>query len=446
MSGKKCQIIIGILLLLFSHGTVLVAELVIPPGASAILNRELARNMNTYPLNQNEAQKIGDRFAHWVAQSMDFDVAQKRMSAQFAGRETFYEELAENIPIFMFGRGAKGLTSDTPVPIIYRRSAGRFSFRKLLDVKAETTVDDGVAMEMAITFLNDLGLIAQTTLDMIGQITYPRLIQLDPPEDDEGPDTESVILQQVRFSRMFAGRPVLNSRISVDFHPDTLEVLGFKHYNWSAVYERLASPVPRGDVKSRAQVEETLRRTVAKYWTPSEVATLTQVIPGWFQTETGLIPTIAFEIKREETGSGDILSTLVNVAGSDDVFQATSKFTPTPMYEDDCYPNTNPNYEDWVSLGLPTCWCQPYQCDGDIDGRTSGFPGHFRIYLQDLNMLVENWQRRIDHPELDPCADLDHKDSGFPGWFRVYLSDLNILVSNWQKTDRNLSGDCPRRP
>lgn len=446
MSDKNYSIVICILCLLLSGRTVLVAELVIPPDKAVILDRELGRDINSYRLNLNHCQDIGDRFGQWVALSMDFDVATRRMSDQFKGRESFYEELAENIPIFMFGRGAAGLENDTPVPIIYRRSAGRFSFRKLLDVETQHEVDNENALQMATAFIEDLGLVTETALDKIGEITYPKLIQLDPPDDDEGPDTESVILQQVRFKRMFAGRPVLNSRISVDFHPDTLEVLGFKHYNWSLVHERSPVPVPRGDVKTRAQVEETLRQAVAEYWTSEQAATLTRVASAWFQTDTDLIPILAFEVARPETGSGDVLSALINVAGPDKVFQATSRFIPTPVYDDDCYPNTNPNYEDWVSLGLPTCWCQPYQCDGDIDGRTSGFPGHFRIYLQDLNMLVENWQRRIDHPELDPCADLDHKDSGFPGWFRVYLRDLNILVSNWQKTDRNLSGNCPRQP
>jgi len=269
MNGKVWKTIIWIGCLILLHCSAASAELVIPPGASAIIQRELTRNMNTYPLNLNHAQEIGDRFGHWVALSMDFDKATMREDSQFSGRETFYEELEENIPIFMFGRGAKGLESDTPVPIIYRRSAGRFSFRKLLDVEAEKIVDDGVAMEMAITFINELEILEQTTLDQIGEITYPKLMQFDPAEEDDEPDTESVILQQVRFKRTFAGRPVLNSRISVDFHPDTLEVLGFKHYNWSLVYERMASPVPTGDVKTREQVEETLRRTVLSRKRPS---------------------------------------------------------------------------------------------------------------------------------------------------------------------------------
>ncbi len=444
MSRKENRrIVICILGLLLLHGTVVVAELVIPPDKAAILNRELTKDLNTYPLNLNHAQQIGDAFEGWVSQSMEFDVATRRSSDQFAGRETFYQELDENIPVFMFGRGAEGLENDMPVPVVYRRSAGRFSFRKMLDVKTRNIVANDTALNMATAFLNDLALVTQTELDKFGEITFPKLIQAAAPEGDE-PEEQFVILQQVRFKRAFMGMPVMNSRISVDFHPDTLEVLGFKHYNWSPVHERSASPVPRGDVKTRSQVEQTLRQAVAEYWTPDQVATLTRIAPAWFQTDTGLIPILAFEISREETGSGDVLSALINVAGSDEVFQGTSKFTPTPVYADDCLDSASSEYQDWIWLGSPSCWCAPYQCEGDIDDTTSGFPAHYRVYLQDLNVLVDNWQRTIDDPLLDPCADIDHKDSGFPAYYRVYLRDLNILVGNWQKTDRQLPGDCPR--
>lgn len=436
------RIVICILCLLLIHGTVLMAELVIPPDKAAILNRELTKDLNTYPLNLNHAQQIGDTFEGWVSQSMDFGAATKRLSDQFAGRETFYQELDENMPVFMFGRGAEGLENDMPVPVIYRRSAGRFSFRKMLDVKTRNIVANDTALNMATAFLNDLGLVTQTELDKFGEITFPKLIQAAAPEGDE-PEEQFVILQQVRFKRAFMGMPVLNSRISVDFHPDTLEVLGFKHYNWSMVHERSASPVARGDVKTRSQVEETLRLAVAEYWTPEQVATLTQIIPGWYQTETGLIPTLAFEIKREETGSGDVMSAMINVAGPDEVFQATSRFTPSPVYDDNCYPTSNSDYQDWISMGSPSCWCAPYQCYGDADGKAQGFQ-QYRVFTNDLNILVANWKSTVENAG-NSCADFDHKDSGLPFHYRVFVGDLRILVDNWRKRDRDLPGDCPKR-
>jgi len=110
----------------------------------------------------------------------------------------------------------------------------------------------------------------------------------------------------------------------------------------------------------------------------------------------------------------------------------------------ECFPSTNPQYDDWVALGKPDCWCTEYQCDGDADGKTSGFPFNYRVFTGDLGILVANWQKKADDPTLDPCADIDHKDSGFPFRYRVFTGDLSILVTNWQKKDAALPGNCPR--
>jgi hypothetical protein len=108
----------------------------------------------------------------------------------------------------------------------------------------------------------------------------------------------------------------------------------------------------------------------------------------------------------------------------------------------ECFPNTYSTYNDWVAMGRPDCWCAPYQCDGDVDGATQGL-SKFRIYGNDLTLLVANWKRKIDDPLLNPCADVDHKSQGLSK-FRVYGNDLTKLVGNWKKKDADLPGDCPR--
>lgn len=100
--------------------------------------------------------------------------------------------------------------------------------------------------------------------------------------------------------------------------------------------------------------------------------------------------------------------------------------------------------QDWLDLGQPGCWCAPYQCDGDIDENVSSQPFLYRVFTGDLNLLLENWKKRIDDPTFNPCADIDHRSSGIPFHYRVFTKDLNILVSNWRKKDANLGGDCPR--
>jgi hypothetical protein len=108
----------------------------------------------------------------------------------------------------------------------------------------------------------------------------------------------------------------------------------------------------------------------------------------------------------------------------------------------DCIESQWSIYDDWLQLGRPACWCQPYQCDGDVDGDAQGI-FQYRVFSNDLNMLSENWRKTIDDPTLDPCADIDHKPQGLYQ-YRVGSNDLNIMIANWKKTDSELPGNCPR--
>ncbi len=122
----------------------------------------------------------------------------------------------------------------------------------------------------------------------------------------------------------------------------------------------------------------------------------------------------------------------------------------TCMPQEPHYTLQGEEFMKYAAEGLnASCWCQPpfgqgYQCDGDTNGKDSGFPAAYRVYIKDLNLIVDNWRKKLGDPALDPCADVDHRDSGFPAHYRVFLGDLNTLVANWQKRDADLPGDCPR--
>jgi hypothetical protein len=118
---------------------------------------------------------------------------------------------------------------------------------------------------------------------------------------------------------------------------------------------------------------------------------------------------------------------------------------PPPV--DECFPSNFTTYADWVTYGKPKCWCNTlidptatgdYQCDGDGDNATQGLP-KYRIYTNDLNLLIPNWKLKID--TADPCADYDHKKQGLPK-YRVYTNDLQKLIDNWKKKDADLPGNC----
>ena len=125
------------------------------------------------------------------------------------------------------------------------------------------------------------------------------------------------------------------------------------------------------------------------------------------------------------------------------LYELLGGFWPgAPIIVEECLPSTYSTYDDWVALGKPDCWCWPYQCDGDADGATQGL-FKTRVGTNDLSLIIANWLKTADDPDLDPCADLDHKAQGLLQ-YRVGTNDLSILVGNWQKTDAELPGNCPR--
>ncbi|MBL7152457.1 MAG: S8 family serine peptidase [Phycisphaerae bacterium] len=112
--------------------------------------------------------------------------------------------------------------------------------------------------------------------------------------------------------------------------------------------------------------------------------------------------------------------------------------------EVECFPADYNDYDDWVGMGQPDCWCYcwPYQCDGDADGAATADANEYRVSQADLDVLAANWMKKIDDATLNPCADIDHK--AYRKGFRVFAGDLAILSANWQKKDADLDGDCPR--
>ena len=126
--------------------------------------------------------------------------------------------------------------------------------------------------------------------------------------------------------------------------------------------------------------------------------------------------------------------------------------TPTPT---GCFPSDHDDYDTWVELGKPDCWCYPRQCHGDASG-TSDNPGVAAgkqkwVALNDWPYLVAGWQQTRNTLTALPkdgydnlfmyaiCADFSHSSdnpgvaAGKQKW--IALNDWAILVTNWQKTD-----------
>jgi hypothetical protein len=128
----------------------------------------------------------------------------------------------------------------------------------------------------------------------------------------------------------------------------------------------------------------------------------------------------------------------------------------------DCYPSSDPAYNDWVSFGKPACWCNYRQCHGDADGLAQGNTksGLYYVGTNDLTVLIAAWQ--VLEPPKGPgiatitvngipgiCADFAHDAQGNTksGIYRVGTNDLSRMLTYWQVLEppkgTGTPADCP---
>ncbi len=113
----------------------------------------------------------------------------------------------------------------------------------------------------------------------------------------------------------------------------------------------------------------------------------------------------------------------------------------------DCFPSSDPNYGQWVSVGKPASWCGSNlrQCHGDADNATQLVgKSNYWVSPNDLAILVAGWEKAYTNPTACPwiSADFDHKGQVVgKSTYRVSPNDLAILVQYWEKA--TVPADCP---
>ncbi len=97
------------------------------------------------------------------------------------------------------------------------------------------------------------------------------------------------------------------------------------------------------------------------------------------------------------------------------------------------FPSNHNDYDEWVTVDRPDCWCYPRQCRGDADNFAEGGSKlNYWVGSMDLDVLTAAWNKPLgDISGNEICADSDHSPAGRKRW-RVSTNDLNILLANWQ--------------
>jgi hypothetical protein len=293
------------------------AGLQIQAGAQSDLQDALNRSLKKYGLNQKGADEIAGAIQAWVGSCMDMAAAKPMPTQLYPGGVTYHQQVTKNVPIFADGGGAGGADSG-PVEVFYRKSAHRFNFRKFMAVGAPSKLDDSVLIDRASQFLKKNSFVRFSDADKWGDMK----VTVMTTEEETGTDNEFrqvFEVQRVKFRRYFDGLPVANSAISVDFHPQSGEVLGLKHHQWSPVDEAFGAEVPKRQMED---VHKSLVGKIRSQGLSLERASVENIRLCWYETLGELVPALMCELKVDPPAGTEALPSYIveyiNLAGSDD--------------------------------------------------------------------------------------------------------------------------------
>lgn len=109
----------------------------------------------------------------------------------------------------------------------------------------------------------------------------------------------------------------------------------------------------------------------------------------------------------------------------DDVAILAGNWLAECMAEPECFPVSHPDYEMWVTVGKPDCWCCPGQCHGDTNCDQT-------VDDRDLSGIEPLIGMEYRDDAYEPCFDFDHNG-------RIGSNDLNTVL-HWY--NKQVPGDC----
>ena len=110
--------------------------------------------------------------------------------------------------------------------------------------------------------------------------------------------------------------------------------------------------------------------------------------------------------------------------------------------EDECLADDAREYNDWVEWDRPDCWCYPYQCRGDTDGKPNLL---YPVAIPDLALFKAAFNKTDPVLATIPkgiCCDFDHQKTLL---YRVAIPDLGILKQYFNNVQQQVPA-CDQPP
>jgi hypothetical protein len=267
------------------------AEVVIPTDMVGQIEAITAKSYNLYPVDQVKTETLYANIDRWAQSQITLDDASQAKSPR-SSRLTWVKVASQNTPILAGDNKGEGLVLSGPFRIKYvKKSLGR-ALVKFLRVPTKKSLKKERVAELARQFIQQQGFVAQTHRDKLGRhLVVNRLSRSDLKGEGKS-GLKLTILQRAVMKRQLDGLEVLNSKLVVDLHPDSMEVLAFKHLYWAPADEASGKHMPS---ISRDEAVAAIQQAFGQ---SNRKVQVTAVKAGMYQATDSIVPVLAVQVQR----------------------------------------------------------------------------------------------------------------------------------------------------
>lgn len=225
----------------------------------------------------------------WFSRYIDFGKAERRKEKR--SDEEFYRiALTENNPIAAKESGS-GVRPRGEYEIWYVKEPRSRIFVKEIRVPSKKRLPDAEVIDLGERFITGYNLCRITDLDRMHDPVVVSRRRM-PLKDNARESDKETFYHSVEFRREFAGLEVVNSKQSVDIHPDTKEVLAYRNITWTPVEE------DSGELKSYISLERLIDDIESAFDDKDILFTVVKVEAGMFQTDVRMFPVLLVHAKE----------------------------------------------------------------------------------------------------------------------------------------------------
>lgn len=267
----------------------LFADIAISSEIRSEIARILENPVPVYKLDLPENNKNFKHMDKWFSRYIDFGKAERRKDKK--SEEEFYRiTLSENNPIAAKVSGS-GVRPRGEYEIWYVKEPRSRIFVKEIRVPSKKNLPDADVIALGEDFITGYGFCSITDLDRMHDLVVVSR-RRKPLRGDVTESDKETFYHSVEFRREFAGLEVVNSKQSVDIHPDTKEVLAYRSITWTPVDE------DSGELKSYISLERLIEDIESAFEDKATSFSVIKVEAGMHQTDVRIFPVLVVHARQ----------------------------------------------------------------------------------------------------------------------------------------------------